>query len=77
MIPRGYSPLCPILGGSARKGMGFHYLQKMKRRGNLSLLSVKGPKRANRHTKKELFSLVIYLYLKDGALTAVKRYAVS
>ena len=27
--------------------------------------------------KKELFSLVIYLYLKDGALTAVKRYAVS
>ena len=51
--------------------MGFHYLEKMKRMGNLSLLSVKGPKRANRHTKKRTLSLVIYSYLKDGALTAV------
>lgn len=73
--PPKYAQKWPIGGVSTQKECLFH-LGYIKEWGNLSLRSVKGPKRAHfiavKKTRK-LSGFVIYSHSKDGAFAAVKR----
>ena len=75
--PPKYTQKWPIGEVSTRKGYLFH-LGYIKGWGNLSLQSVKGPKRTHFMAVKKarkLSCFVIYSHLKDGAFAALKREA--